>query len=185
MKAYLIFLIFLIHSTQSLANAHDNVFSKRIGILAASLIWGECKGWLSIKESSISGAGNGVFAERLIKKGTMLGRLRGERAKILDEKHIAYAFPLYTKKKNGNKWIVPSKTLKKNSWHFLMNTGSFFYPENSHHETRYRKNFEEKNNNVVCYYKHNNIWFKALRDIHPGKELLWDYGSKYCKNEIE
>tara|TARA_A100001015_G_C14821686_1_gene644935 strand:- start:235 stop:777 length:543 start_codon:yes stop_codon:yes gene_type:complete len=121
--------------------------------------------YFSIKPSNISGAGLGCFTKKYIEKGTTIGQYLG---KIINEESFD------RKKDTDYIWQInyPDKTRKfiDAKYKKLGNPLRFV---NSVTEEG------DPNQNVEVFQKHKNIYYKTIRGILPGSEILTDYGDSY------
>ena len=119
---------------------------------------------IEVKQSKIKGAGKGVFALRDIKKGEVLNFYKGK--KITEEqyermkKDSDYAFSVTCK---GKEILYDAQKVKDGNWTRYMN----------HARGR------GKGENVEPYYYGCKVWFRTIRPIKKGTELLFDYGDEY------
>jgi SET domain-containing protein len=124
--------------------------------------------FITIKKSSIPGAGLGVFAVQAIKKGKRLGEYSGEQLNLgqfLKKKNTDYCFEI--NRKNKPPFYIDGKF--RGSWHSKVNGA--------------KTNTEKKKINVVTYQYNQKIYFKTVKNIKKGQELLIDYGESYWFNE--
>ena len=121
--------------------------------------------YFSIKPSNIDGAGLGCFTKKYIEKGTTIGQYLG---KIINEESFD------RKKDTDYIWQInyPDKTRKfiDAKYKKLGNPLRFV---NSVTEEG------DPNQNVEVFQKHKNIYYKTIRGILPGSEILTDYGDSY------
>ena len=122
---------------------------------------------LEIKESTIPGAGNGLFATDLIKAGSAIAEYSGERLtkKMLDRRYGTATAPYCIKLKH-NVFIDAAAHRSAAS---LVNHGG---QENAN--ARFVALFQRRPQTIEL---------RALRDITQGEEILVDYGKEYRFNE--
>jgi SET domain-containing protein len=119
---------------------------------------------IEIKQSKIKGAGKGAYALRDIKKGEVLNFYKGK--KITGQqyekmtKDSDYAFSVTCK---GKEILYDAQKVKDGNWTRYMN----------HARGR------TKGENVEPYYYGCKVYFRTIRPIKKGTELLFDYGDDY------
>tara|TARA_Y100000996_G_C22221053_1_gene519558 strand:- start:55 stop:591 length:537 start_codon:yes stop_codon:yes gene_type:complete len=121
--------------------------------------------FFSIKKSSIPNAGLGCFTNKYIPKGTTIGKYLGE---VIDEesferrKDTNYTWQIDYPDKN-KKFIDAKYNRKWNPMCFVNSVINEYDPSQ----------------NVKVFQKHKNIYYKAIRGILPGTEIITDYGDSY------
>ncbi len=123
----------------------------------------------SISPSRITQAGLGLFAKKSLAKNTRLGHYEGE-LKTSEEfenlRDTSYTFEVTRKVGNRYKlFYIDAKNKKKsNSLRYI----------NGAKTARQKARV-----NVKAYQYRGEIYYKTLRKILPGEELLLDYGDSY------
>lgn len=127
----------------------------------------KCPTFLEIKESTIEGAGKGVFAKRDIKKHECLGEYKGKLLSVKEFKrkphHCDYVWELLDDEQDVIGYIDGGNK-KYSNWTRYVNCPS-----------------TEKQNNVVPIQKQFKMYYYAKRDVSAGEELFVWYGSVYAK----
>jgi len=121
---------------------------------------------VAIGISDITGAGFGVKAVKFIPKGKVLGRYKGVRLtkkEYLKLKDKSYVFEV--KISNHNSVYIDGKDINTSNWTRFINGA--------------RTKKQQKMINIDTYQQNKNIYFEAIKDIYPGDELIYDYGSHY------
>ena len=121
--------------------------------------------YFNIKPSNISGAGLGCFTKKYIEKGTTIGKYLG---KIMSEESFD------RKKDTDYIWQInyPDKTRK-----FI--DGKYKKLGNP---LRFVNSVTEEGDpeqNVEVFQKHKNIYYKTIKGVLPGSEIITDYGDSY------
>lgn len=122
--------------------------------------------YIEIKKSSIPGAGKGVFATKLIPKGSVMGYYKGKLHTQDEYDHLNnkdYIFEL--KFRNQPNFYIDASSPKYSNWTRYVNGA--------------RKKSQKNMINTDTYQQCFNIYFEALRDIQPGEELIISYGHHY------
>ena len=116
----------------------------------------------TVKASSIPKAGRGLFARQFIKRGSILGKYSG----VLLCEHE------YNRRRHKDYMFQISS--KKQPLHYIDGTsGNILSMMNG------AKGNQMHLVNIYTYQWRKSIYFKALKDIEPGQELLQCYGSSY------
>jgi len=127
---------------------------------------------IEIKPSKIKNAGYGAFAKKNIKSGIRLSEYKGQRIDI----HNVHKLNINNNSdyrmivgKAPNIIIIDSqeKYIDKSNW------------------TRYVNSvlsMDDNKLNIYTYQYNKSIYYKSLRDIRKGEELLTYYGPDYWKN---
>lgn len=118
-----------------------------------------------IRRSTIKGAGWGLFAKEKIATEDTIGYYTGE---IMDEKefhdpdrpHSAYVL-----------WVCRT--------HIILGEG----PKSNY--TRYINHSDDPNAFLIVSTRWKTARFEALRTIHPGEEIFFNYGDDYWETEGE
>ena len=122
--------------------------------------------YIEIKKSNIPGAGKGVFATKLIPKGSVMGYYKGK---------------LYTQeqyeKLNNKDYIFELKF--RNQPNFYIDASNSKYSNWTRYVNGARKKSQKDMINTDTYQQCFNIYFEAIKDIHPGEELIISYGRHY------
>jgi SET domain-containing protein len=121
---------------------------------------------VEIKTSNIIGANKGAFAKTLIRKGIRIGEYDG---KILGVEE-------YEKLKDKSYIFEVCKKYREKYYLFYIDAkygGLLKYVNGAHCDE------QKKNVNVESYQYAERIFFRAIRDIILGEELLIDYGDNY------
>jgi hypothetical protein len=115
--------------------------------------------FIVVKQSSIPGAGKGVFATRDIDEGVTIGEYTGERVDLtkMSEKG-KYAWSL----RNGQ--AVDAIDPAKSNWLRYIND-----------------NRTEEGNNLSVYEDDNRVYYRTNKPIKKGSELFVSYGENYWK----
>jgi SET domain-containing protein len=115
--------------------------------------------FIVVKQSSIPGAGKGVFATRDIEQGVTIGEYTGELVNMSEiREHGKYAWSL----RNGQ--AVDAVDPEKSNWLRYIND----------HRT-------EEGNNLAIYEHDNKVYYQTKRPIKKGSELFVSYGENYWK----
>jgi hypothetical protein len=122
--------------------------------------------FLEIKESTIPGAGRGLFTRKKLQGGTSLGFYSGKMLSTREHERMsyddsAYVVTLHWKRKVGNKFqpiIVDGKV-----------SGNMLSMINDGPHSGYAANVEMGDGGVLY----------TTRVVEEGEELFWDYGNKY------
>lgn len=127
--------------------------------------------FLEIRESTIPGAGNGVFATKKLKKGTKLGFYSGkmltkEEHKKMSAEQAAYVVTLHWKRKvNGKReYIIIDGNVSGNKLKML--------------------NDGVHSGGVANVYMDDGGFMSTTQDVEAGEELLWDYGPNYWDTSL-
>ena len=141
--------------------------------------------FLEIRYSKIKGAGLGIFAKRLIKKGKFLGNYVGEMIKLEEYTKLVTNPYLFNTKVFNENYIIDGSFLEKSNWTRYMNCSCNKEDENvfsikCENEEVYsvenHDQFETSINNICLNGK---IVFYTSRAIETGEELMFDYGENY------
>jgi len=112
-----------------------------------------------VKQSTISGAGKGVFTTCDIDEGVTIGEYTGELVDMSKiQEHGKYAWSL----KNGQ--AVDAIDPEKSNWLRYIND----------HRT-------EEGNNLSMYERDNRVYYQTNRPIKKGSELFVSYGESYWR----
>ena len=119
---------------------------------------------IEIKQSGIKGAGKGVFALRDIKRGEVLNFYKGKKITGRQYERMRgdsdYAFSVNCR---GKEILYDAQKVRDGNWTRYMNHASSI----------------RKGENVEPYYYSCKVWFRTIRPIKKGTELLFDYGDDY------
>lgn len=129
---------------------------------------------VEIKKSNIKKAGYGAFAKKFIKKGTRLSDYKGER---IDSTNI-HNYELSKLETSDYRMIVgdfPNTIIIDSQDAFIDKTNWTRFVNST-------KSINDASLNMYSYQYNKKIYFKSLRDINPGEELLIYYGCKFWKN---
>lgn len=121
---------------------------------------------VTVKLSSIPGGGMGLFAKEDLPKGTRLGWYRGKfmTTKQWNRcKNDKYIWLLLDE--DDEEYYIDASELKKNNK--LRYVNGCFTPG------------QYASVNTEAYQKDDKIWYKTIRKIPKGMELLVDYGCDY------
>lgn len=118
---------------------------------------------LTIKQSTIKGAGLGVFAIQDIRKGTRLGEYCG---KILSKEEYE------DMQDNDRNYIF--EVHRPNQSTFYIDGNCVLAKVNGVKTTRQKKRI-----NVEAYQYAQCIYFRTTKEVPKGTELIIDYGNKY------
>lgn len=132
---------------------------------------------IKIKPSSISNAGNGVFANEYIPKGIIFGFYDGIIVKGSDKKKIDKLGKLLVRVTNYNLLNSKNKSLTAGFPKLLHKCG-FGQLLNDYTTNKILR----KNKNYNCEYYYDNshtIYVKSIKSIKKGKELFSNYGQGY------
>jgi SET domain-containing protein len=124
---------------------------------------------VEIKTSNITGAGKGAFAKTLIQKGLKIGEYDGKILDITEYEKLkdkSYVFEVY--KKYRGKYCL---------FYIDAKHGNLLKYVNGAHCGEQKKRV-----NIESYQYAERIFFKAIRDLTPGEELLIDYGDNYWED---
>ena len=138
--------------------------------------------FVKIKNSPIHG--KGVFALKIIKKGTFLGHYMGE---IYKEYKVGpYIFHSHVTNEKGERdlekvemFSIDASDIKKSNWTRYMNCSTNRENENVMASRLNNKEIYEINGKKTSVEGY--IVFYAGRDIKKGEELLYNYGDDYMK----
>ena len=118
---------------------------------------------LEVKESTIPGAGKGLFTKIFIPKGTRIVEYKG---RLTTWKEVENDY------KNGyiyfisNNKVIDAKSYKKALGRYA-------------NDAKGLSRIKGINNNSVYEQHGDKIFIKAVKDIIPGSEILVDYGQDY------
>ena len=132
--------------------------------------WEDVRGILQVAESTIEGAGQGVFnirAEDTIPVGVMFGPYTGTFIKKADYKiESGYGWEIRNATKGKVMGVVDPGTSPDpdQDWLAYVNSACYLWQQNL----------------VAVQYKEQ-IWYRVCQDIKPGEELLTHYGDAYSK----
>ena len=126
---------------------------------------------IEIKKSNIKNAGYGAFAKKFIKKGTRLSEYKGER---IDSTNI-HNYELSKLETSDYRMLVGNfpnviiidaqdDFIDKTNWTRFVNSV---------------KDMDDQKLNVYSYQYGNEIYFKSMKDIKPGQQLLIYYGPNF------
>ncbi len=126
---------------------------------------------LYFKDSTISGAGDGVFVDSFVPAGTKLGQYKGKlitSMNTLDNKDYVWRLdpPVRKGKKVYNFIDGHSTWISKSRNHMAYVNGA-------------ANDSQRQLINCEMEQKDDKIYYIASRDIHPGEELIVDYGRGY------
>ena len=124
---------------------------------------------VEIKVSQIKNAGYGAYAKMLIKKNTRLDEYQG---RLLDAhafnrlRNTQYVFEV-AKKVDGKyqTFYIDAKSLKNSNWTRYVNGA--------------KTKAQKKQINIATYQYKGKIFYKTIKDIPVGQELIVDYGDEY------
>lgn len=126
-------------------------------------------GKIEIKSSRIKNAGFGVYAKKTIKKDTRLDEYRG---RIIDAKEFnrlrntQYVFEVA--KKIAGKYqtcYIDAKDPKQSNWTRYINGA--------------KTSTQKKKINIRAYQYDGKIFYKTIKNIPEGQEIITDYGDGY------
>ena len=124
---------------------------------------------VEIKPSRIKNAGYGAYATTLIKKNTRLDEYRG---RLLDVngfnrlRNTQYVFEVAKKIKGKYQtFYIDAKSLKDSNWTRYVNGA--------------KTKTQKKQINIATYQYNGKIFYKTIKDIPVGQELIVDYGDEY------
>lgn len=121
--------------------------------------------YFTIKPSNINGGGLGCFTNKYIEKGTTIGKYLG---KIINEESFD------RKKDTDYIWQInyPDKTRKFVDAKYKKLGNPLRYVNSVMEEG-------DPSQNVEVFQKHKNIYYKTIKGILPGTEIITDYGDSY------
>ncbi|XP_062571950.1 histone-lysine N-methyltransferase PRDM9-like [Saccostrea cucullata] len=118
---------------------------------------------LSVRQSNIFYAGQGVFADKFFRKRTRFGPYEGEITENRDEaQETGYAWQIY--KKGQPSHFVNAFKEPVSNWMRYVNCAR-----------------SESEQNVVAFQYKGQIYYRSFKDIPAGTELLVWYGNDYGK----
>ncbi|XP_078696535.1 PR domain zinc finger protein 2-like isoform X1 [Branchiostoma floridae x Branchiostoma belcheri] len=119
---------------------------------------------LEVKRSGVS-TKNGVWCKRSIPKGVKYGPFKGEKKKKSQVTNPDYMWEIRT----GKGWFcVDASDPTKGNWMRYVNSARYF---------------EEQN--IVALQQHQRIYYKTIKEIKPGEELLcWFNSSDTAQQEL-
>lgn len=130
---------------------------------------------IEIRDSNIKGAGLGAFARKNIKSGTRLGEYTGERINFdnIDQYDVDALSKSQYRMIVGNKpniTIIDAREefIEKTNWTRFVNSVL---------------SIDSESLNVFSYQYNQKIYFKALKDIKKGEELLIFYGNDFWSKQ--
>ncbi|XP_022090222.1 PR domain zinc finger protein 2-like isoform X2 [Acanthaster planci] len=109
---------------------------------------------LQFKESSMFPEHTGVWAKRTIKKGTVFGPFEGQKKKLQDVDDDTYSWEIRGPK-GRRLYCIDAADPNTGNWMRYVKSARYF---------------EEQN--ILASQEKKNIFYKAMRDIPSGKELL-------------
>ena len=116
----------------------------------------------TVATSTIPNAGLGLFARRYIRSGTVLGQYEGKLLSIDEYKRASNKDYMYQVNRKG----CPTH-----------------YIDGMYGNQLSRVNGAKANQsdlvNVCTYQANKKIFFRTVRDIHPGQEVIQSYGGLY------
>ena len=135
--------------------------------------------------------GTSLYAKKLIKKGAVVAYYKFLVCKYDDNfkgyRKDMYVMTVYTKANNISTYlgdIYPGSLEKPRNgvpfWAYFSNEPSGDQPENVYLDVNLKENYKNRNRvkpGETMIYK-----LKAVRDIKPGEEICWCYGSEYIRN---
>jgi len=121
--------------------------------------------FLTIKKSTVPGAGKGLFTKVPIKKGTLIVEYKGEiltwkEVEAMAEYRIGYVFFVY------NTHVI-------DAWNYKRSLARYA------NDARGLVRLPGVNNNCEYHVFRRRVFIRALRDIPAGSELFVAYGSEY------
>jgi SET domain-containing protein len=119
------------------------------------VVTSQCESWVSVRESSVPGIGLGVYADRLFKRGDLLGVYTGairQQEETLENGRYAMAI--------DNEMVIDASV--GGNWTRYINDG--------------RHGFSKSKVNAKCY---TDMEIRATRRIYPGDEIFISYGAEY------
>ena len=121
---------------------------------------------LSLKRSSIPGAGLGIFAKETIPIRTRMGPYAGKLIKGCVEDFPNESEYLWQIKRDHGKtiWYIDGEDLSKANWLRFVNCA---------------RNEDEQN--LVSFQYRGRIYYRSYKPIRPGNELLVYYGDQYAR----
>lgn len=125
---------------------------------------------LIVKESTLPGAGKGLFTERLIPSGTQIVEYKGRITtwKEVSEKEVDNGYLLYVTRNH----VINARPYTKALGRYANDAKGF------------GKIKGIRNNSIYVTVK-KQVFIEATRDIQPGEEILVDYGKDYWKTMRE
>tara|TARA_B100001093_G_scaffold510313_1_gene575944 strand:+ start:3682 stop:4140 length:459 start_codon:yes stop_codon:yes gene_type:complete len=131
--------------------------------------------YIEIRNSNIKGAGLGAFAKKNIKSGTKLGEYIGERINYdnIDQYDVDALSKSQYRMTVGSKpniTIIDAREefIEKTNWTRFVNSVL---------------SIDSENLNVFSYQYNQKIYFKTLKDIKKGEELLIYYGNDFWSKD--
>ncbi|XP_041467346.1 histone-lysine N-methyltransferase PRDM9-like [Lytechinus variegatus] len=118
---------------------------------------------LMVKQSSIPGAGQGVFATKFIPKGYRFGPYEGDIVDLETGYDSGYAWEICTESKAHH--YVDSNSELTGNWMRYINCAR-----------------NEGEQNLVAFQYLGEIYYRTFKPICPGRELLVYYGEQYAKD---
>ena len=119
--------------------------------------------YLVIKKSNFKGAGQGAFAKIDIPKGTRLGYYRGK--ELSPKEYAKLKDSSYAWKIDGPVRYIDAKPIKTNNKLRFING--------------YKGKSQKKYENVESYQYRRQIWYRTIKKVKKGDELIIDYGEEY------
>ncbi|XP_014673458.1 PREDICTED: histone-lysine N-methyltransferase PRDM9-like [Priapulus caudatus] len=118
---------------------------------------------LSLWRSKITGAGQGIWTDMVVRKGSMFGPYKGEIRKITqNEAHVSgYCWAMRRRGKVSH--YVDAEDGARANWMRFVNCA---------------RNYEEQN--MVAFQFHGGMYYRTCTDIRTGAELLVYYGDSYA-----
>ena len=116
----------------------------------------------TIKTSTIPNSGFGAFTNIHLPKGTILDYYRGKKLnekQYTDLKNKAYIWSV--KSKDKGQFYVDGQNINSSNW------------------LRYLNDSRDHRINIRPYQYKSKIFYKTMKDIHPGEELFVNYGESY------
>eukprot|EP00057_Strongylocentrotus_purpuratus_P029171 XP_011683645.1 PREDICTED: zinc finger protein 708-like [Strongylocentrotus purpuratus] len=118
---------------------------------------------LGVKQSSIPGAGQGIFATKFIPKGYRFGPYDGDIVDLETGYDSGYAWEICTEGKPHH--YVDSNSEQTGNWMRYINCAR-----------------NEGEQNLVAFQYLGDIYYRTFKPICPGRELLVYYGEQYAKD---
>ncbi|XP_030849723.1 probable histone-lysine N-methyltransferase PRDM7 [Strongylocentrotus purpuratus] len=118
---------------------------------------------LVVKQSSIPGAGQGIFATKFIPKGYRFGPYDGDIVDLETGYDSGYAWEICTEGKPHH--YVDSNSEQTGNWMRYINCAR-----------------NEGEQNLVAFQYLGQIYYRTFKPICPGRELLVYYGEQYAKD---
>ena len=130
----------------------------------------------AIRPSTIPGAGNGLFAAALIKKGEVIGELGGRL--VTDGDHAMGNHYIASIPQCAWKETTPYKYLDAKDYGGNVSRANFAPSKIDGIETK----FQNAAIRQLCHYPY--FEFVAVTDIEPGREIWTSYGPHYNYNRF-